>query len=69
MCVSIDMTLAVLQMLQYQYQMRRLYALRAMSRVAPMQTTTESSTVHVMTSLAFLLPFLIVSYVSLRSLC
>ena len=28
-----------------------------------MQTTTESAAVHVMTSLAFLLPFLIISYV------
>jgi hypothetical protein len=50
-------------MLQYQYQMKRLYALRAMSRVALMQTTTESAAVHVMTSLAFLLPFLLISYV------
>jgi hypothetical protein len=50
---------SAVQVLQYRYQMRRLYKLRALNRVGPMETTTESATVHVKNDLAFLLPFLL----------
>lgn len=54
---------ASVQFLQYRYQMSRLYTLRALSKVGPMETTTESAQVHVRTTLAFLLPFLIIGNV------
>lgn len=55
--------MAAVQAMQYRYQMSRLYVLRSLARVGPMETTTESAQVHVKTNLAFLLPFLIVGYV------
>lgn len=54
---------AALQILQYRYQMRRLYTLRALSRVGPMQTTTESASVHISSGLAHLLPFILFGHV------
>ena len=48
--------------MQYRYQMHRLYTLRALSRVNAMQTTTDSASVHVSNSLAFLLPFLLMGH-------
>ncbi len=54
--------IAAVQMLQYRYQMNRLYTLRALSRVSAMQTTTDSASVHVSNSLAFLLPFLLAGH-------
>lgn len=52
-----------LQYLQYRYQKSRLYVLRSLSRIGPMQTTTESAQVHVRNSLAFLMPFLVIGFV------
>lgn len=42
--------------------MNRLYTLRALSRVNAMRTTTDSASVHVSNSLAFLLPFLLAGH-------
>lgn len=55
--------IAAVQILQYRYQMGRLYTLRAISRVGPMQTTTDSASVHIFNSLGFLLPFLLLGHV------
>lgn len=57
--IHFAMFVSAVQVLQYRYQMRRLYTLRALNRVGPMETTTESATVHVKSDLAFLLPFLL----------
>lgn len=57
--IHFGMFVSAVQVLQYRYQMRRLYTLRALNRVGPMETTTESATVHVKNDLAFLLPFLL----------
>ena len=51
------------QYLQYRYQMNRLYILRALSKIGPMDVTTESAQVHVRNNLTFLLPFLILAQV------
>jgi hypothetical protein len=50
------------QILQYRYQMSRLYALRSLSRVDPMETTNELSQNLIHHNLFFLLPFLLVAY-------
>lgn len=55
--------LSGVQVMQYRYQMRRLYTLRALARVGPMETTTESASVHIKNDLAFLLPFLLLGHV------
>lgn len=55
--------IAAVQILQYRYQMNRLYTLRALSRVSAMQTTTESASVHIFNSLGFLLPLLLLGHV------
>lgn len=54
--------IAAVQALQYRYQMSRLYVLRSLARIGPMQTTTESAQVHVKNNLAFLLPFLCLGF-------
>lgn len=55
---------ALVQCLQYRYQMARLYTLRAVSRVPLMQMTTESASVHVANRhLLLLLPFVLVVHV------
>lgn len=55
--------IAAVQVLQYRYQMNRLYTLRALSRVNAMQTTTESASVHIFNSLGFLLPLILLGHV------
>lgn len=55
--------ITAVQALQYRYQMSRLYVLRSLSRVGPLDTITESAQVHVRNNLAFLLPFLALGYV------
>lgn len=54
--------ISTVQILQYRYQMNRLYTLRALSRIGPMQTTTDSASVHLFNSLAFLLPFILLGH-------
>lgn len=55
---------ALVQCLQYRYQMARLYTLRAVSRVPLMQMTTESASVHVANRrLMLLLPFILLVHV------
>lgn len=56
--------IAAVQILQYRYQMNRLYTLRALSKVGPMQVTTESGSAHVYNSLGFLLPFIVLGHLS-----
>lgn len=56
--------IAAVQILQYRYQMNRLYTLRALSKVGPMQVTTESGSAHVYNSLGFLLPFIVLGHFS-----
>ena len=51
------------QLLQYRYQMSRLYALRSLSRVDPMETTNELSQNLIHHNLLFLLPFLSIAYI------
>lgn len=63
--ISFSIYIAAVQALQYRYQMSRLYVLRSLSRVGPMDTTTESAQVHVKNNLAFLMPFLLIGYVSI----
>jgi hypothetical protein len=57
--------LSVVQLLQFRYQMSRLYALRALSRVHPMETTNELGQQNVIhhRGLGFLLPWLGGAYV------
>lgn len=50
------------QVLQYRYQMSRLYALRSLSRVDPMETTNELAQNLIHHNLLFLLPFLLLAY-------
>ncbi len=50
------------QLLQYRYQMSRLYALRSLSRIDPMETTNELSQLLIHHNLLFLLPFLLLAY-------
>ena len=52
------------QVLQYRYQMNRLYALRSLSRVDPMETTNELSQNLIHHNLLYLLPFLLIAYVA-----
>lgn len=54
--------LGAVQVLQYRYQMSRLYALRSLSRVDPMETTNELSQNLIHHNLLFLLPFLLIAY-------
>ena len=54
--------IGVVQVLQYRYQMNRLYALRSLSRVNLMETTNELSQNLIHHNLLFLLPFLIFAY-------
>lgn len=54
--------LGFVQLLQYRYQMNRLYALRALSRIDPMETTNELGQNPVHHNLLFLLPWLVVAY-------
>lgn len=62
-----NLYISSVQYLQYRYQMSRLYTLRALSKIGPMDVTTDSAQVHVRNNLTFLLPFLIVGQVSLMS--
>ena len=50
--------IGVVQLLQFLYQMERLYTLRALSKVGPMDVTTDAASVPIR-GLAFLLPFLV----------
>lgn len=50
------------QLLQYRYQMSRLYALRSLSRIDPMETTNELGQTLIHHNLLFLLPFLLIAY-------
>lgn len=50
------------QVLQYRYQMNRLYALRSLSRVDPMETTNELSQNLIHHNLLYLLPWLLFAY-------
>jgi hypothetical protein len=59
--------IASVQILQYRYQMNRLYTLRALSKVGPMQTTTDSASVHISNQLAFLLPLILIGHVLLQN--
>ena len=54
--------IGAVQVLQYRYQMSRLYALRSLSRVDPMETTNELSQNLIRHNLLFLLPFLLIAY-------
>lgn len=54
--------LSAVQYLQYRYQMNRLYTLRALSKIGPMDITTDSAQVHVRNNLTFLLPFLLIAH-------
>lgn len=54
--------LGFVQLLQYRYQMNRLYALRALSRIDPMETTNELGQNLIHHNLLFLLPWLLVAY-------
>lgn len=56
--------LSGVQLLQYKLQVNRLYTLRALSRVDPMETTTDAENLHVPSGLVFLLPFLFFGHVS-----
>lgn len=56
--------IGAVQVLQYRYQMNRLYALRSLSRVDPMETTNELSQNLIHHNLFFLLPFLLIAYMS-----
>jgi hypothetical protein len=49
---------SIVQLLQFRYQMERLYTLRALSKVGPMDVTTDAASIH-LRSLVFLLPFLL----------
>lgn len=57
--------LSGVQLLQYKLQVSRLYTLRALSRVDPMETTTDAENLHLTSGLVFLLPFLFFGHVSL----
>lgn len=61
--ITFSIYIAAVQAMQYRYQMSRLYVLRSLSKVGPMDTTTESAQVHVKNNLAFLMPFLILGFV------
>ena len=54
--------IGAVQILQYRYQMNRLYALRSLSRVDPMETTNELAQNLIHHNLLFLLPFLSIAY-------
>lgn len=54
--------LGLVQLLQYRYQMNRLYVLRALSRIDPMETTNELAQNNIHYKLLFLLPFLVGAY-------
>lgn len=56
--VYFGLYMAVVQLMQYRNQVSRLYTLRALSRVDPMETTTDAENLHLTTSLIILLPFL-----------
>lgn len=57
-----NLYLSAVQYLQYRYQMNRLYTLRALSKIGPMDITTDSAQVHVRNNLTFLLPFLLIAH-------
>jgi hypothetical protein len=57
-----NLYLSAVQYLQYRYQMKRLYTLRALSKIGPMDITTDSAQVHVRNNLTFLLPFLLIAH-------
>lgn len=62
--VCFGIYIAGVQLLQYRQQVNRLYTLRALSRVDPMETTTDAENLHHLTSdLLFLLPFLFLGHV------
>lgn len=50
--------IGIVQLLQFFYQMERLYTLRALSKVGPMDVTTDAASDPIR-GLAFLLPFLV----------
>jgi hypothetical protein len=50
--------IGIVQLLQFLYQMERLYTLRALSKVGPMDVTTDAASSHIR-NLTFLLPFLV----------
>jgi TMPIT-like protein len=57
--LTFSIYLSAVQYLQFRYQMSRLYTLRALSKIGPMDVTTDSAQVHVRNNLTFLLPFLL----------
>lgn len=59
--------IAAVQILQYRYQIGRLYTLRALARVDPMETTTDAENLHLSTDLYILLPFLFIGHVSIKN--
>ncbi len=50
--------LGLVQLMQYKFQVNRLYTLRALSRVDQMETTTDAQHLHLTSGLIVLLPFL-----------
>lgn len=60
----VSIFIAGVQLLQYRNQVRRLYTLRALSRVDAMETTTDTGMHHLDLSLFLLLPFLFFGHVS-----
>lgn len=54
--------IGAVQVLQYRYQLNRLYALRSLSRIDPMEITNELAQNVIHHNLLFLLPFLLVAY-------
>lgn len=54
--------LCLVQYFQFRYQQSRLYALRALSRISPMETTNELAQNAIHHRLMFLLPWLLAAY-------
>lgn len=63
--VCFNVYMAAVQIMQYRYQTARLYTLRALSQVDPMETTSDAGHLHLTTGLVLLLPFLFLGHVSL----
>lgn len=61
--ISISVIIGAVQLLQYRYQLKRLYTLRALSKVDNMEVTTDAEHLHLTTGLFFLLPFLFLGHV------
>jgi hypothetical protein len=61
--VASTVIIGAIQILQYRYQLKRLYTLRALSKVDNMEITTDAEHLHLSTGLFFLLPFLFLGHV------